>query len=82
MQCPFQSNKPRIVNTTSTPTRYRCTAKSSLNVRMGPTRSSKVIGRIKRNEIIEVYDFSNGFAEIRYNNSPAYVSSQYITKLD
>ena len=78
----FQSNKPRIVNTTSTPTRYRCTAKSSLNVRTGPTKSSRVIGSIKRNEIIEVYDFSNGFAEIRYNNSPAYVSSQYITKLD
>jgi len=52
-----------------------------LNVRKEPSSSSQILGSIQRNAIVDVYDISNGFAKIKYNNSYAYVSVKYLQKL-
>lgn len=74
----------RVVNTTTnipTTTRYKCTANTFLNVRKAPNSSSQIIGTIQRNAIVDVYDISNGFARIKYNNQDAYISEKYIVKI-
>lgn len=79
----FSSKKPHVVNTTTnipTTTRYKCTANTFLNVRKAPYSSSRIIGTIQRNEIVDVYDFSNGFARIKYKNQDAYISERYIVR--
>lgn len=79
----FQPKEPRVVNTTTnipTTTRYKCTANTFLNVRKEPSSSSQILGSIQRNEVVDVYDVSNGFAKIKYNNSYAYVSVKYLQK--
>lgn len=80
----FQPKESRVVNTTTnipTTTHYKCTANTFLNVRKEPNSSSQIIGTIQRNAIVDVYDISNGFAKIKYNNSYAYVSVKYLQKL-
>lgn len=81
----FQSKEPqpRVVNTTTsipTTTRYKCTANTVLNVRKEPNSSSQIIGAIQHNEVVDVYDISNGFARIKYKNQDAYISEKYIVK--
>ena len=80
----FQPKVPRVVNTTTnipTTTRYKCIANTFLNVRKEPNSSSQIIGTIQRNAIVDVYDISNGFARIKYNNQDAYISEKYIVKI-
>ncbi len=59
-------------------TPYRCTA-NVLNVRTSPSANGSKLGTIKRNDIVYVYDVSNGFARIRFNGRDAYVSMKYLT---
>lgn len=62
-------------------TKYKCTAKTFLNVRISPNSSARVIGSIKNSEVVEVLEITNGFAKIKYNNTPAYISVKYLQKL-
>ncbi len=64
---------------TPTTTSYRCTA-NSLNVRAYPSSSAKVIGSIKKNAVVQVYDITSGFAEIRYAGKKGYVSTKYLQR--
>jgi hypothetical protein len=57
---------------------YYCKA-NSLNVRIAPSTSAAVIGTIKKNQRIEVYDIQNGFARIDYYGSVGYVSADWIS---
>ena len=57
---------------------YYCKA-NSLNVRIAPSTSAAVIGTIKKNQAIEVYDIQNGFARIDYYGSVGYVSADWIS---
>lgn len=58
---------------------YQCTA-SSLNIRTSPNTNSTVIGTIKRNQNVEVYEIKDGFARISYNGQTGYVSTKYLRK--
>lgn len=61
--------------------RYQCTAKV-LNIRQYPTKNSKVIGTIKKGEIIEVKEINNGFALFNFKDKEGYASLQYLTKVN
>lgn len=51
-----------------------------LNVRKAPSTGSEVIGTLQRGESVKVRSISGGFAEIEWNGSVAYVSSEYLTR--
>lgn len=61
-------------------TKYYCTAKSVLNVRSAPNQSARVIGVLKPNQTVDVYEITNGFARIKYNYSNGYASIKYLKK--
>ena len=63
---------------TAVPT-YRCTA-DVLNIRTAPNTYSNVIGVLKKGQIVNVYDTSNGFGRISYNGQIGYVSLDYLKK--
>ncbi len=62
-------------------TNYCCTA-SVLNVRSGPSQSYSVLGVIRYNDVVEVYEITNGFAKIKFNGGYGYASIQYLKKQD
>lgn len=81
----FYTEGHRIENTRSNTnipltTRYKCIANTFLNVRKEPNSSAKVLGTIQRNEIVEVYEITNGFARIKYRSQDAFISEKYIVK--
>lgn len=61
-------------------TKYYCTAGTFLNVRSAPNRNARVIGTLKPNQIVDVYETTNGFAKIKYNGSVGYASIKYLNK--
>lgn len=61
-------------------TRYYCTARSVLNVRSAPNQDARVIGVLKPNQAVDVYEIVNGFARIKYNGSDGYASIEYLSK--
>lgn len=61
-------------------TKYYCTAGTFLNVRSAPNRNARVIGTLKPNQIVDVYETTNGFAKIKYNGSFGYASIKYLNK--
>ena len=78
-----QPKEPRVVNTTTNipmTTHYKCTANTFLNVRKEPSSSSQILGSIQRNEVVDVYDVTNGFAKIKYKSGVGYVSIKYLQK--
>lgn len=60
-------------------TQYQCTAQV-LNVRSGPSKYSAVLGTIKHNDIVEVYEITNGFAKIKYKSNVGYASIEYLKR--
>lgn len=73
-----KSTKSEYVTTQTT--KYYCTANSVLNVRSAPSSSAKVIGILKPNQIVDVYEITNGFAKIKHNGSYGYASIKYLSK--
>lgn len=65
---------------TTQTTKYYCTANSVLNVRSAPSSSARVIGVLKPNQIVDVYEITNGFAKIKCNGSDGYASIKYLSK--
>lgn len=57
---------------------YRCTA-WELNIRSKPNKTSRVLGKIKKGDTVEVYETVDGFAKIRYNGQDGYASMKYLT---
>ena len=79
------SYTPSIVQTTSVQqtTTYYCTAQSGLNVRSTPSKSGKVVGKLKYGQAVEVLQEGSSFTKIKYKTSQggtAWVGSQYISK--
>lgn len=55
-------------------------ASTGLNVRaQGSTKSAKV-GSFSKGDTVRVYSISDGWAEIEYNGTTAYVASKYLSK--
>lgn len=54
---------------------------SELNVRTEPNEDSEILGVLKRNDIIETYESSNGWTKIEFQgNKDCYVSSEFIVE--
>ena len=60
--------------------KYRVTV-SSLNIRSGPGTTYDILGTLSYDEV-DVYSIKDGWAKIKYNNEYAYISSQYIEKVN
>lgn len=55
-------------------------AKSNLNVRKGPDTTYTKVGSLKKNAKVSIVaKTSNNWYKIKFNNSYAYISSQYVT---
>ena len=63
-------------------TKYRVTAKSSLNVRSYASAQAPVLSSIDRGEVVEVYEIENGWAKIEYEGTSAYISAKYIERME
>lgn len=79
------SYTPSIVQTTSVQqtTTYYCTAQSGLNVRSTPSKSGKVVGKLKYGQAVKVLQEGASFCKIKFTHSggeTAWVGSQYISK--
>ena len=55
-------------------------AKTGLNVREQASAKSAKIGALSKGDTVQVYSISNGWAEIEYDGSTAYVASKYLSK--
>ena len=61
----------------NTTTKYANT--SSVNVRSGPSTSNSILGKLNKNDKVEVISESGSWSKINYKGSTAYVSSQYLS---
>jgi hypothetical protein len=57
---------------------YICTARTSLNIRMEPKVSSRVIGSLKSGEKVHVTQTDNNFGKIKHNGREGWVSMSYL----
>jgi hypothetical protein len=57
---------------------YICTARTSLNIRMEPKVSSRVIGSLKSGEKVYVNQTDNNFGRIEHNGREGWVSMSYL----
>lgn len=74
-----RSSQVETAAATTTTTKYYCTA-MTLNVRSEPNASGSVIGSLKKNQVVEAYEVTNGFAKIKYNSGFGYASIKYLKR--
>ncbi|MEW9078443.1 SH3 domain-containing protein [Terrisporobacter glycolicus] len=73
----IKTNKP---DPSETPCFAEATITDNINVRKGPNTTYAKIGSLKKNAKVSVVaKTSNNWYKIKFNNSYAYVSSQYVT---
>ncbi|MBP3931355.1 MAG: SH3 domain-containing protein, partial [Peptostreptococcaceae bacterium] len=65
--------------TTPVQTTTKVVNTTSLNVRSGPSTSYSILGKLKKNEKVEVISESNGWSKIKFEGKEAYTSSQYLS---
>ncbi|RYM06697.1 hypothetical protein EWH99_02200 [Sporolactobacillus sp. THM7-7] len=61
---------------------YKGTTTDNLNVRKGPSTSNQRLTTLKRGTTVSVVGTSGGWLQIKYNGSTAYVSGEYVQKID
>lgn len=61
--------------------KYEVVSVLKLNVRSRPTTKSSIIGKLSRQDTIDVYSIVNSWAKINFKNRTAYVSSKYLKRL-
>ncbi|MFE4811526.1 SpoIID/LytB domain-containing protein [Peribacillus simplex] len=71
----YTLNKPAAKNMTG---KVNAT---KLNVRSKPTTSGKVLGSLKKNQIVTVINKSNSWYKIQYGKGPGYVHEKYLTNV-
>lgn len=79
------SNKAATEQVMTNSNKYRVTARE-LNIRTVPSKNGTIIGRLKKGDTIDVIDFQQGFAHIKYSKNGqyeinAYVSTDYIEEV-
>ena len=67
-------------NTSQITTPYRVVT-NTLNIRSGASTSKSILGKVYKNNIVNVVSITNGWAKITYSNSYAYCSSQYLQRV-
>lgn len=63
-------------------TKYEVTANTFLNIRSHADANAPVLGTIDKGGEVDVYEISGGWAKIGYDNDYAYVSAQYLKKVE
>lgn len=63
-------------------TKYEVTANTFLNIRSHASTDAPIVGTIDKGGEVEVYEITDGWAKIRYNDDYAYVSAQYLKKTE
>lgn len=63
-------------------THYEVTANTFLNIRSYADTEAPVLGTIDKGGKVEVYEISNGWAKIAYDGGYAYVSADYLRKVE
>lgn len=58
---------------------YRVTAPNGLNVRASASKHGEVLGKLPKNDIVNVTSIKDGWANINYNGWQGYVSVSYLT---
>lgn len=76
----FQSQPSQSSYVVTRTSRYRCTA-STLNVRRQPYIGSPVIGKLHKGDFVEVYDTYDRFAHIKFGNTKAWASLDYLERM-
>ena len=77
---PTEAPKPTEPSVTWEPVSETVYAKSSVNVRTGPSTSYDKLGQLQEGEAVKrVAIGSNGWSKVEYNGKEAYVSSNYLT---
>lgn len=66
----------------SAQTQYEVTASTFLNIRSAADASAPVIGTIDKGGKVDVYEIADGWAKIGFDNGFAYVSADYIRKVE
>lgn len=61
---------------------YEVVSSTKLNIRSEPNSNSKILGTLPPKAQIEIMKIEKGWAEFKYNNQNAFVSSKYIVKID
>ena len=61
---------------------YRVEVSSTLNARELPQEHAKVITQLKKGEVVDVVEITDGWAKINYDNRYLYISSKYIRKVE
>lgn len=61
--------------------KYEVTADPYLNIRSSANADSTIIGKVAKNEVLEVYEISNGWGKISYNGEYGYVNSEYLSEV-
>ena len=61
--------------------KYKVTV-SSLNIRSGPDTTYEILGTFSYGDEVDVYNIKDGWAKIKYNNVYAYISAEYIEKVN
>ncbi|MBX9953320.1 SH3 domain-containing protein [Peribacillus simplex] len=54
---------------------------TKLNVRSKPTTSGKVLGSLKKNQIVTVINKSSSWYKIQYGKGTGYVHAKYLTNV-
>ena len=63
-------------------TKYEVTANTFLNIRSYADKEAPVLGTIDKGGKIDVYEINDGWAKIGYDNGYAYVSAQYLKRVN
>lgn len=63
-------------------TKYEVTANSFLNIRTYADADAPVLGTVDKGGKVDVYEISNGWAKIGYDGGYAYVSADYLRKIE
>ena len=61
---------------------YEVTANTFLNIRSHASVDAPILGTIDKGGQVEVYDITNGWAKISYDGGYAYVSADYLMKVE
>lgn len=61
---------------------YEIIGTSTVNIRTSASTSSKIVGKLKKGDIITVQSVSSGWAKFMYNGKVAFVSAKYLKKIE
>ncbi len=59
-------------------TEYICIAKEFINIRVSPSTTASVLGRVNRGSTVYVYEIKDGFARVRYGSKIGYANAKFI----